>query len=149
MIYLDQITIYQLKIIILYCFNLYDKIINKYKLNNDILLNSYFIPKYDKIHDMYILDYIFNIRINTIINTKNKLQYIYIYKNNIKISELILKKNKIINQNNHKILLSFHYLDNYLLYNILEVYNSGIINHSNIIVNNFYNYKGIKRNQIN
>lgn len=149
MIYIDPITFYQLKLILFYCFTTYKKLINKYRLNNDILLNSYYISKYDKIHDLYILDYIFNIRISTIINSQKDLIYIYVYKNNTKISELILKNNKIINNNNHKILLSFHYLDNYLFYNILEVYNCGIINHSNLLINNFYNYKGIKRNEIN
>lgn len=149
MIYLDPILLYKLKFIFIYCSFLYEKLLIKYKVNNDILLNSYFISKYDKIHDMYILDYMFNIRICTILNSDKDLLHIYIYKNNIKISELVLKKNKIINKNSHKIILSFHYLDNYFIYNILEVYNCGIINHSNFLINNFYNYKGIKRNQIN
>ena len=34
---------------------------------------------------MYILDYIFNIRICTILNSDKDLLHIYIYKNNIKI----------------------------------------------------------------
>lgn len=149
MIYLDRITLYQLTYIFYYCFELYKKLLIKYRLRNDILLNYCYIKQYDEIHDLHILTYLFNIKIYTYFNTKINKLYIYIYHNDKKISELIIKNNKIINDKSFNIIMSIHYLDKYNFYNTLNIYNCGIINHQNLLINHYYNYKGIQRNQIN
>jgi hypothetical protein len=149
MIYIDRITLYQLTYIFYYLFNIYKKLVIKYKLNNDIILNSCYITQYDKIHDLYILNYIFNIKICTYFNKKINLLYIYIYQNNKIISKLIIKDNKIINNNEYNIIISIHYMDKYNFYNTLDIYNCGIVNHKNLLINDYYNYKGYKRDRIN
>jgi hypothetical protein len=149
MIGINPLTQYQLTIIFWYLFNTYKKLINKYRLNNDILRNSYYILKYDQIHDLYVFEYVFNIKINVYINNKENTIFIYIYFNNQQKSKLVIKDNKIINNEQHKIILNIDYLDNYNIFNKLIVYNCGMVVHKNILINHFYNYKGIKRNQIN
>ena len=149
MIGISPLTQYQLTLIFWYLFNTYKKLINKYRLNNDILRNSYYILKYDKIHDLYVFEYPFNIKINVFINEKENTLFIYIYFNNQQKSKLVIKDNKIINNEQHKIIINIDYLDNYNIINKLIVYNCGMVVHKNILINHFYNYKGIKRDKIN
>lgn len=140
---------YKLGIALYYLSILYNKLLLKYIENNDILLRHYHIKKYDSIHDIYNLDYIFNINIRTIINTKLNLVYIDIFHNDEKKSELvIINNNKIINNQIVKIILSLQYLDNYNFINQINIYNCGIIEHKNFLVHHFYNFKGMRRYSI-
>ena len=40
-------------------------------------------------------------------------------------------------------------MDKYNFYNTLDIYNCGIVNHKNLLINDYYNYKGYKRDRIN
>jgi hypothetical protein len=146
---ISRITQFQLLCIILYVSYIYNKLLMKYKQNNDILLNSYYIYQYDKIHDLYILEYRFNIKIYTYINTKSNIIYIDIYHDDIKKSGLLIKDNKILYDKQSQIILTINYLDNYNIANQIKIYNCGIVYHKNFMINNYYNYKGSKRNKIN
>jgi len=149
MIFINRITLYKLTYIFSYLYILYNKLAIKYILNNDIIINSCYIKQYDEIHDLYILNYLFNIKICTYFNTKINMIYIYIYNNNKIVSKLFIKDNKIINNKEYNIIISIQYIDKYNFYNTLNIYNCGIVNHQNLLVNNYYNYKGYKRDRIN
>jgi hypothetical protein len=135
--------IIQLQYLLLYLIYLCERLTFKYIKNKDIILNDVNIILYDKIHSLYILYLILNIQIYTIYNINNS-RIIHIYHDNKKISSLTIH-NEIPINNINKIVLTLYYLDKYSIINLLEIYNCGIIKHSNQFFIHHYNYLGYKR----
>jgi hypothetical protein len=144
---INQFTLNQLQYIILYLIYLCERLTFKYINQKDIILNDFNIILYDKFHSLFILYIILNIQIYTITN-KNNLRIIHIYHENKKISSLSIYNEKPIN-NINKIVLTLYYLDKYNIINLLEIYNCGVIKHSNNYFMHYYNYLGNKREEFN
>jgi hypothetical protein len=144
---INQFTLNQLQYIILYLIYLCERLTFKYINQKDIILNDVNIILYDKFHSLFILYIILNIQIYTITN-KNNLRIIHIYHENKKISSLSIYNEKPIN-NINKIVLTLYYLDKYNIINLLEIYNCGVIKHSNNYFMHYYNYLGNKREEFN
>ena len=140
-------VIHQIQYILIYLLYIIQKLYDKYILNNEIIINRLEVENYDNIHTLYITYIRHGIKIHTLLNNKNKTRIITIYYNNTELSSLYIENERSKN----KKILEIHYLDNYFTYNILEVFNCGIINHNCIPVNNMglfkhvYNYIGEKR----
>lgn len=142
----DYLTLYQVQYILIILIYLNERLEFKYIKNKDILLNKLLIQKYDKKHSLSILYLLFNIQIYTI--TESNKRIIYIYYENAKLSKSIIINEKIIDDS-IKVVLSLYYLDKYYITNLLEIYNCGIVTHTNYLFKHSYNYMGIRREEFN
>lgn len=138
----EYIYLIQTQYLICILIYLLEKIIFKYNKCKDILKNKFYIKGYDKIHSLSILYLIFDIKIHTISFFKNRI--IKIYYEQKKISDVCIKNEKNITCPN-KIIVSLIYLDQYEFYNMLEIYNCGIIFHYTKFFTHVYNYLGERR----
>lgn len=143
---INYYNIIQIQYLLLICIYFLEKIYNKYIFSDDILLKKFICINYDNIHTLYILYIAFNIEIHTIITNEDR--HIYIYFNNNKISNIFIKNEKLINNNISKI-LSLEFLDNLNFIHLLEIYNCGIIIHTNHLFQHIYNYLGERRTNYN
>lgn len=143
---IDYLTLCQIQYILIFLIYLNERLEFKYIKHKDILLNKLHINKYDKKHSLYILYLLFNIQIYSI--TESNKRIIYIYYENAKLSKTIIIKEKIINDS-IKVVLSLYYLDKYYITNLLEIYNCGIITHTNYLFKHSYNYMGKRREEFN
>lgn len=134
----------ELAFVIYYIYNILENIQNKYINGNCIIVYNIICEKYDSIHDLYVTQCIFDIKILTF-KTKNFIKYL-IYMNNCKISDLTLINNNIIDNNKIIILRTIIFMDELNLINTLIVFNCGIIIHYNDHINHIYNYMGYRRN---
>ena len=85
---------------------------NKYVKKNDIILYTVNCNKYDKIHDLTIVYYLFNIQIYSYRNKKTNYKRNIIYKDNIKLSDITFIKEIPINNKKMQIILHLVFLDN-------------------------------------
>lgn len=143
---LNNYNIIQVQYLLLICIYLLEKIIYKYIYCDDILIKKFISLNYDKIHTLYILYITFNIEIHTI--KTNQYRYIYIYFNNSKLSNVCINNEHLINNKILKI-LSLEFLDNLNCIHLLEIYNCGIIIHTNHLFQHIYNYLGERRTNYN
>lgn len=124
----------------LYC--ILKDIENKYIIGGNIIIFNTVCKKYDKIHDLYILFCIFNIKILTY-RSKNYIKYIT-YMNEELISELTVINNEPVNKK-IEIIRTIIFIDDINIINTLIIFNCGIIIHYNNYINHIYNYIGNRR----
>jgi hypothetical protein len=118
---------------------------NKYVKKNDIVLYTVNCNKYDKIHDLTIVYYLFNIQIHTYRNNKKNYKRHIIYKDSIKLSDVTFIKEIPINKKKIQVILHLLFLDNLSNQNKLIVYNCGIIVHENFFISHIYNFLSYRR----
>ena len=119
---------------------------NKYVKKNDIILYTVNCNKYDKIHDLTIIYYLFNIQIHTYRNKETNYKRYIIYKDNIKISDIVFIKEIPINNKKIQLVLHLVFLDNLNNQNQIIVYNCGILIHENFFISHIYNFLSHRRN---
>ena len=117
---------------------------NKYVKKNDIILYTVHCNKYDKIHDLTIVYYLFDIQIYTY-SSKDYKRHI-IYKDCIKISDSTYIKEIPINNEKIQIKLHMIFLDELNIINQIIIFNCGIIIHENFFISHIYNFLAIRRN---
>ena len=118
---------------------------NKYVKKNDIILYTLNCNKYDKIHDLTIVYYLFNIQIHTYRNIKTNYKRHIIYKDSVKLSDVTFIKERPVN-NKIQIVLHLIFLDDLNNQNQLIIYNCGILIHENFFISHIYNFLSHRRN---
>ena len=144
------INIYELSYylnLIIYLIYIHANILhNKYVKKNDIVLYTVNCNKYDKIHDLTIVYYLFNIQIHTYRNKKTNYKRNIIYKDNVKLSDITFIKEIPANNKTIQIILYLVFLDDLNNRNQIIVYNCGILIHENFFISHIYNFLSYKRN---
>lgn len=118
----------------------------KYVKKNDIVLYTVNCNKYDKIHDLTIIYYLFNIQIYTYRDKKTGYKRNIIYKDNIKLSDITFIKEIPINNKKIEIILYLVFLDELSIKNQIILYNCGILIHENFFISHMYNFLSYRRN---
>lgn len=119
---------------------------NKYVKKNDIILHTVNCNQYDKINDLTIIYYLFNIQIYTYINKKIDYKRNIIYKDNIKLSDITFIKEIPINNKKIEMVLHLVFLDDLSNKNQIILYNCGILIHENFFISHIYNFLSNRRN---
>jgi hypothetical protein len=137
---------YCLKCIIYFIYIHANILHHKYVKKNDIVLYTVNCNKYDKIHDLTIVYYLFNIQIHTYRNKKTNYRRNIIYKDNIKLSDITFIKEIPINREKIQIVLHLIFLDELQNQNQIIIYNCGILIHENFFISHIYNFLSHRRN---
>jgi len=125
------------------------KVENRYIKGNSIVIYNMNYKKYDGIHDYYMIQFIFDIKICTFVKN-NYIKYL-LYLGDTKLSELTLINNTPIdnmhkeNLSCNKIIQTIFFMDDLFTVNRIIIYNCGIIVHSSFFGSHIYNYKGERR----
>lgn len=137
---------YCLKYIIYFIYIHANILHNKYVKKNDIVLYTVNCNKYDKIHDLIIVYYLFNIQIYTYRNKKTDYKRHIIYKDNVKLSDVTFLKEIPIQHEKIQIVLHLIFLDDLNNQNQIIIYNCGILIHENFFISHIYNFLSHRRN---
>lgn len=141
--------LFYLKYIMIFIYNCSVILHNKYVKKNDIVLYVSKCNKYDKIHDLVIVYYLFNIQIHTYINKNKDYKRIITYQNSNKLSDIIFINNLPIDDKKIQIVLEFIFIDDLDIINKITIYNSGILFHENFFIHHVYNFSALRRNVTN